>query len=253
MGSIKGKKIIIGTPMYGGQCYSGYVESLLMLQSKIQEAGASFSFVTTINESLITRARNFIADVFMKEGFDFLLFIDGDHRFDANGVVRMLEEDEDIITAICPKKSINWNTVRDASAFGAERLDFFTGDFALSFLKEDIKINANEKFEIESCGTGLISIKRTVFEKLEPLVSKYKSSLSKDSGMTAEYFKTSIVDGQILSEGYNLCKDWRSIGGKVYAAPWVGVTHIGTNEFTGSFPAHLELYNMKANSQNNQK
>lgn len=232
---------MVGTPMYGGQCYSGFVESLLLLQNKLIANGAEFHFVNIVNESLITRARNHIANMFLSGSCDFLLFIDGDHRFDPDAVIRMIEEDDDIICGIAPKKSINWGTVRDAAVLGAQDLKFFTGDFVVNFL--DQKINLAEKFEIKHGGTGLMLIKRIVFEKIKPLVPQYKCSISKDKEMVSEFFTTTIQGDELLSEDYEFCRLWRSLDGKIYAAPWVYITHIGNYEFAGNFYAHIDLYN----------
>ena len=50
-----------------------------------------------------------------------------------------------------------------------------------------------------------------------------------------EYFTTSIEEGtnRLLSEDYHFCQEWRKAGGKVYAAPWVELSHIGTYAFEG--------------------
>lgn len=231
---------MIGTPMYGGQCYSGFVESLLLLQNKLMVNGAEFHFINIVNESLITRARNHIANVFLSSNCDFLLFIDGDHRFDPDAIIRMIEEDDDILCGIAPKKSINWGTVKEAAVLGAQDLRFFTGDFVINFL--DKEVNLAEKFEIKHGGTGLMLIKRVVFEKLKNLVPQYRCPISKDKVMVSEFFTTTIENDELLSEDYEFCRLWRSLDGKVYAAPWVGMTHIGNYEFSGNFYAHLDLY-----------
>jgi len=36
-----------------------------------------------------------------------------------------------------------------------------------------------------------------------------------------------------LSEDYHFCNIYRKIGGKIYAAPWVQLAHIGTYCFEG--------------------
>ena len=50
-----------------------------------------------------------------------------------------------------------------------------------------------------------------------------------------EYFATSIEPGteRLLSEDYHFCHIWRKIDGKVFAAPWAELSHIGTYAFEG--------------------
>jgi hypothetical protein len=38
-----------------------------------------------------------------------------------------------------------------------------------------------------------------------------------------------------LSEDFYFCRQWQKLGNKVYAAPWIHITHAGEYEFAGSF------------------
>lgn len=235
----KGKRILVGTPMYGGQCFGVFTHSLLNLQTLLIQSGHTMEFMYTTNESLITQARNEIAYTFMKNSFDYLLFIDGDHRFNPEGILRMIEEDESIICGIYPKKLINWKSVSDAAKMGASNLEFFTGVLVVETIEEKAKINLNEKFEIKHGGTGLMLIKREVFEKMRPSQNTFKSFYGDHN--TVEYFKTFVRDGKLFSEDYSFCNEWRELGGKVYGAPWVSMTHVGSYEFKGSLMAAADL------------
>jgi len=50
-----------------------------------------------------------------------------------------------------------------------------------------------------------------------------------------EFFTTSIEPGtnRLLSEDYHFCRTWREMGGKIHAAPWCQLAHIGTHAFEG--------------------
>lgn len=233
----KNLKILIGTPMYGGQCYGAFTESLLRLQWLLLANGHTPQVHFIVNESLITRARNEIVYTFMNSDFDYLLFIDGDHRFKALGVLKMIEEDEDIICGICPKKLINWDSVKEAYDSGVTDLEPYTGHFVYNNFGET-HVNSNEKFEIEYGGTGMMLIKRRVFEMIKSKQKTFRSDMGNYD--LVEYFKTSVKDGNLLSEDYELCKEWREVGGKIYAAPWLEITHIGTYEFKGNFGLSLK-------------
>ena len=67
-----------------------------------------------VNESLITRARNYCVDEFMRSDSTHMLFLDADIGFNANDVIAMLamQSDEspyDVLAAPYPKKSIHKN------------------------------------------------------------------------------------------------------------------------------------------------
>jgi hypothetical protein len=237
------KRILIGTPMYGGKCYAVFTDSLLILQKVLLKNGYDIEFEFIVNESLITRARNEIVHVFMNGNFDYLLFIDGDHRFDSLGVLKMIQEDDDLICGIYPNKLINWKTVKEASELGVSNLEFFTGNFVVNALDKFTFSDFNKKVEIRYGGTGMMLVKKIVFEKLKSIQNIYQSDYGPHK--VVEYFKTSVKDGYLLSEDYQLCEDWRAIGGKIYAALWLEMTHVGTYEFKGSIKALFDLEKRK--------
>lgn len=246
--------VFIATPMYGGMCTALYTQSLLGLQHVLLSQGYRIGFGYVQNESLITRARNDLVYQFLKSDCDFLLFIDSDHRFDPLDIVTMIEQNVDIICAIPPKKVINWETVKEAIELDFKNLDYFTGDFVL-ITNENTEISSQEKFEISYGGTGIMLISRNVFEKLKPHCNWYYRNITKEDTETKpviiEYFTTSIKDNTLLSEDFNFCAMWRELGGKIYAAPWVKMTHIGTYEFRGSWQAYLDLQLAKIEKESN--
>jgi len=120
-------RIQLATPMYGGQCTGVFVQSLLELTGMLSSQNIRLACAFMFNESLITRARNNLADQFLQTDNTHLLFIDADMKFRTIDILNMILADVDVITAICPKKEINWNTVREAALAGEENLAKRTG------------------------------------------------------------------------------------------------------------------------------
>ena len=104
-----------------------------------------------------------------------------------------------------------------------------------------VTVPIHEPVEIANGGTGFMLIKRRVFEKLSKIVPTYTNDVMDLAGSVApaekimEFFTTSIEpeSNRLLSEDYHFCKEWRKTGGKVYAAPWVRLGHIGSYAFEG--------------------
>lgn len=246
-------KIYIATPMYGGIAKNTYTIGLQNLIVALSQAGHTITTTVVGNESLITRARNTLAHKFMKTDCDALLFIDADHGWNAGDVVKMIESGKDFIGAIYPMKGINWENVRIAALAGrpANELELYSGYFAINLLPENQNFNENEPFKVKDIGTGMLFLTRKVFEDLEPHCKKYKNNNVGETGiqfgdMITEYFTTFIDDGDILlSEDYALCRMWQKIGGEVWAAPWVRITHSGDYNFSGRFVRMLEASNIK--------
>jgi hypothetical protein len=212
----------------------------------LAQAGHEVSFSKIYNESLITRARNNLVYEFLNSSADVLLFIDADEGFNGADVIKMLETDKDIIGGIYPMKNINWNNIKKAVLEGKDNLPQYSGIFALNMLPGETRINLGEPVEVTEVATGLMAIKRSVFEKMEPHCPKY--ALNNDNArfemdkMVTEFFATSITpDGILLSEDYHFCRKWRELGGQVYAAPWVAVDHAGEYIFSGRFASDVML------------
>jgi len=127
-------KLFVASPMYGGQCYGFYTQSLLQLTNICREKNMENLMSFLFNESLITRGRNALVQGFMKTDCTHLMFVDADIRFNPNDVLTMLEADKEIICGIYPKKEINWNQVHKAALEGVppEKLKFYTGAFVVN-------------------------------------------------------------------------------------------------------------------------
>ena len=238
------KHIFVATPMYGGLCYGYFTQSCLQLSNlcKTKDVDVSFSFL--FNESLIQRARNLLAQHFLKSNATHLMFIDADIRFNPEQIFPMLEADKDIICGIYPKKEINWTTVKMAMDANVpnDQLKFHTGAFVVNLVdyQTEVTVPINEPVEIWNGGTGFMLVKREVFENLIGKVPTYLNNVldmtNKENGETInEFFATSIEDDTriLLSEDYYFCKKAREHGMKVWAAPWVQLAHIGTYAFEG--------------------
>lgn len=235
--------IYIATPMYGGQCTGVFLKSILTLVDVLRKDGHVVHFHDLYNESLINRARNSLTEMFLQTNYTHLLFIDADQGFDAGGILKMIQEDVDLIGAAVPMKGINWKRVENRVKDGipADQLEKHTGIYNVNISTEQRKLlkeNPSQKVEVDYVGTGLLLIKRNVLEQLKQHVGQYRSDQPKLG--TIEYgdpiydFWKTIVDQKserLLSEDYNFCKLWRDIGGKVYVAPYVKVTHVGTYIF----------------------
>lgn len=236
--------LFIATPMYGGMCAGFYTQAMLTLQRQAQDAGITVTYSFMFNESLITRARNALVHGFLKSNATHMMFIDADIKFNPADIFPMIAADKDIICGIYPKKEINWGSVRAAIDRGEpdEKLQFNTGSFVVNLVGYDKQatISVSEPAEIWNGGTGFMVIKREVFEKLADKVPSYTNDVV-DLGNTIqrdvikEYFATSIEPetNRLLSEDYHFCKLWRDNGGKVHAAPWVQLGHVGTYTFDG--------------------
>jgi hypothetical protein len=233
-------KLFIATPMFGGMCHGEYAMSLLDLMISCYANGISSKVDTLYNESLVTRGRNKLVHQFLKSEGTHLLFIDADIKFRTEDVFLMLQKDVDVIGGVYPKKKIDWANVSEAVNQGAEIEDLPYYSSPLNFnLSENTprETKITDAIEVQDVATGMMLIKREVFEKLKPVVESYKFYWNEShAGETCyAFFDTAIMGEEYLSEDWYFCRKWKSVGGKIHAAPWCELTHYGTHAFKGKF------------------
>jgi hypothetical protein len=226
--------IKLATPMYQGECSGYFMESVLSLFNECNKRGINLSWEFLYNESIIARGRNTLANKIFQDDTTHLLFIDADMKFNVDDIFRLIEADKDVIAAVCPRKEINWTTVKQAALAGQEQLSKHTGIFNFIPLEvnKDIIVNRYEALEVARIGTGIMLIKKDVLEKLKPYTRTFKSSTGED---IFEYFRMDIdQNGIFTGEDYFFCDLYRKHGGKIFAAPWTMVGHHGPMLYQGS-------------------
>lgn len=254
---LKQNRLFVATPMYGGQCFGMYAKSTLDLQGLCSQYGIDVRFSFIFNESLITRARNYLVDEFLRSGFTHLLFIDSDIHFDPRDVIAMLAMDKDVIGAPYPKKSLKWAAVKEALQknpnLPVSEIEKVVGDFVFNPVPGTEKFSVGEPVSVLELGTGFMMVKRGVFDQMKeafPMI-KYKPDHIGQANFDGSryihaYFDTvidtkeSITGGgsdRYLSEDYMFCQMWRKLEGEIWLCPWMKTHHIGTYAFTGDLPA----------------
>ncbi|NBR25752.1 MAG: hypothetical protein EBU08_18605, partial [Micrococcales bacterium] len=63
---LRKRKVMVATPMFGGMCSGQYTKSSVDLASMAKAYDLDYRFFYLYNESLITRARNYLADEFLR-------------------------------------------------------------------------------------------------------------------------------------------------------------------------------------------
>ena len=259
---LRQKKLFVATPCYGGQCFGLYAKACLDLQATAIQYGMECRFSFIFNESLITRARNYLVDEFLRSGCTHLLFIDSDIQYNPQDILALLALDKDIIGGPYPKKSINWGAVWkaskrlindkdfDESKFSPGELEGVTGEYVFNPVPGTTQFKVTDPLEVMEIGTGFMMVKREVFdtykEKYPHLNYKpdHIGQANFDGSRYIHAFFDTVIDPKshrYLSEDYMFCQNAREIGFKVWLCPWMKTTHVGTYGFQGDLPAVAAL------------
>jgi hypothetical protein len=180
---LRKNKLFLATPMYGGMCAGMFSRSVADLAALCTHYGIPLQMYFLFNESLITRARNYCVDEFMRSDSTHLMFIDSDIGFNPNDVIALMalsKEDSpyDIIGGPYPKKCISWEKIKHAvdKGFADENpgdLEKFVGDYVFNPVGGASSIPLGEPVEVLEAGTGFMMIRRKTFEAFNEKFPQY--------------------------------------------------------------------------------
>ena len=255
LSELRKKKIFVAKPMYGGQCHGMYTKSTADLAKMGQAYDIDIRFFYLFNESLITRARNYCADEFVRSDSTHLMFIDSDIGFDPNDVLSlaaMMDENDPngkkIACGPYPKKTIAWEKIKQAVDRGfadkdPNNLQKFVGDYVFNPADGQSEVRIDEPVKVLEGGTGFMMVTKDAFTKFDEAYPDYKykpdhvrTKHFDGSRYIMMYFQALIDQDseRYLSEDYMFCQWMRKCGVDTWLCPWMKLEHTGSYTFGGS-------------------
>ena len=159
-------------------CAGMYTKSTNDLSALCMHYKVEAKFYYLFNESLITRARNYCVDEFMRSDCTHMIFIDADISFNPNDVITMMammdpddpECQYDIMCAPYPKKCISWEKIVAGVNSGVadddpEILSKFVGDYVFNPADGGNTMNLTEPCEVLEGGTGFMMFTKPGLQK----------------------------------------------------------------------------------------
>ena len=251
--ALRERKLFLATPMYGGMCAGMFAKSSADLSAICTQYGIPLQMYYLFNESLITRARNYCVDEFMRSDAEHLMFIDSDIGFNPQDVIALMalqaqDEKYDIIGGPYPKKCISWEKIKSAVDKGIADddpnvLEKFVGDFVFNPKGGQQTIQISEPCEVLEIGTGFMMISKRALKKFTSEYQQYsykpdhvRTEHFDGSREILQYFQAEIdpVSKRYLSEDYWFCQKAQAIGLRTWFCPWMKMQHVGTYIFGGS-------------------
>lgn len=250
---LKKRPLFLALPCYDGQCAALFAKSVADLSAACVHYGIPLQMYFLMNESLVTRARAYCCDEFMRSNATHMMFIDSDIGFNPQDVIAMLammsdDSPYDVLGGPYSKKVISWEKIKMAvdKGFADENpntLERFVGDYVFNPKAGATTIPISEPAEVLETGTGFMMIRRKTFEKYKEAYPErsYKPDHVRTDHFDGSreimmYFDTYIepTSKRYLSEDYAFCYDCQKIGLKVWLCPWIQLVHVGRYTFGGS-------------------
>lgn len=203
-------------------------------------------------DSHVDRVRNHGVAQFLKTDCTHMLNVDSDIGFKPEDIDALLARDCDIVGGLYAKKQLGEPV------------------WVLNMLPEIPTPDDTGLIEVKFVGTGFMLIARTVFEKMiaenearrmknKALLAKLESSVTKEEFQCLEkafaaqdiehvddsdgklgtlwaFFDAGVENGSFLTEDWRFCKNWRDMGGKIYADTRGILTHTGKASYPIAVP-----------------
>jgi hypothetical protein len=213
---LRNRKLMVAIPCYDGKVNVHAAFQLAALMPAIARYGVSVQLAHIAGCSIITKARNALAHMFMQSDCTDLLFVDADINFKVEDVLRIvaLSGDKDVVAGAYPRR--------------ADDKKFFTD------IHYPLEL-ADGLLRVERVGTGFMLIRRHVLEKLEADHPEWKFWVNTEQAHHTAFFDFKQTAEGYIGEDYLFCDRARAAGFKIYIDPEINLGHFGSTEFTGHF------------------
>ena len=238
-------KLYVATPCFGCQMSVAYMVSILNLQAACVQRGIECFIDFIGNESLVERARNILAARFLESGATHLLFIDADIGFSPDAVFRLLDSKKEVVTAVYPKKALNWDQIKAKLDAGETEPVYQMGlDFNINIATQSSQVT-DGLVQVLDSATGFMLIQRSVLTRM---YEHYRQELYCVNDILGQSTKDYVAlfacmidesNKRFLSEDYSFCRRWQRLGGEIWADIASPLAHIGTGIFSGDIRQRL--------------
>lgn len=228
--------VAIAMPRYreSGRVTRIVEKSLERVEADLEGNGIDTGRIDIEGDSLVTRMRQRVCQMFLRSPATHLLFCDADIEvLDPSCVRLMLSTGHDVVAGACPFKTTEGRVVCNLWPDTAASM---TEGANLELPKGCI--------EVMDAGTGFMLISRVALirmMKAHPELLHWSQSRQDRGEPLFALFDTGIHDGVYQSEDYRFCRYWQELGGKVYVYVPATFRHWGEMGFEGSFVGQYGL------------
>ena len=196
-----------------------FVEAYTDTITNFQKSGIQYRLLNIGGCSDLAYGRNLIAARFLKSECTDLIWIDDDIWWKSEDIMRLIASPHDVVGGMYRRKIHEYS----------EENPFAWCGTPLPEGKSETDEHGAKT--VEKMGFGFIKTSRECLERL--IVEKPDMPHLYDKDMKLDIHRFFHFDGLGQSEDFAFCKDWRSIGGKVWCDPAIKMAHVGDFAFQG--------------------
>jgi hypothetical protein len=230
-------KVVIATPFYEVKAYSPYITSLMSTARLMTAVGIDYRFLELSGDSYVHRARNTLADMFLRDpDATDLFFIDSDMSWDPEAFVKMCVLPDDVVGGAYPVKN-NWGAWTSIPKVT-------DGKEGEKHLQGRPLGDGTALIEAQVLAGGFIRIKRSVLERFREFhkddwyVEPSTDPENPEHKFTA-FYAAEKIEHRFFGEDHYFSKKLRDMGIRMFIYPNVNIFHWGTKEFAGNYQKFL--------------
>ena len=228
---LAGKSLFIALPAYDFKVSLKLAVSLARFAQAAPQHGIDIQIGSICGCSVVSRARNLLAQDLLDSTCDYLLFIDSDINFEPEDILRLMAWGSD------PKKGIVAAVPRTRST---DKVYIATLDHDEN---NDLTMNGMGLVRAKRVATAFMLVRREVFETLDKAHPEWRYFDARCDRTVPCIFDFQLKDEGYVGEDFLFCDRAREHGFEVWVDPTITLGHMGVQEYVGNFGTDM-LYPM---------
>jgi hypothetical protein len=228
---LTGRSLFIALPAYDFKVSLKLAISLAKFAQAAPHHGVTIQIGSICGCSVVSRARNLLAQDMLESDCTDLLFVDSDINFEPDDIFRLMAWGSD------PKKGIIAGVPRTRS----ETKVYIA---TLNHDKNnDLTMNGMGLVRADRVATAFMLVRRDVFETLAREHPEWQYDDHKSNRRLTAMFDFMLTEEGYIGEDYLFCDRARAHGFEVWIDPTIKLGHMGVQEYMGDFGSDV-LYPM---------
>jgi hypothetical protein len=231
-----GKSVFIALPAYDFKVSLKLAVSLARFAQQAAQHGIELHIGSICGCSVVSRARNLLAQDLLESKCDYLMFIDSDINFEPEDVFRLMAWGTD------PKKGI-------VAAVPRTRSETKTYIATLDHDENNqLSMNQMGLVRAKRVATAFMLVRREVFEQMVEAHPEWNYYDTRSNRMLNAMFDFLVTDEGYIGEDFLFCDRARELGFEVWVDPTITLGHMGIQEYVGNYGEDI-LYPMVVPTQ----